>query len=113
VARQNRDDSALFAYCTESEEKLRDELAQRATERMLTTAPVLVPTRRVPLPGEHWSMPGRLKGSLRVEYGTGDTGHAEATFYADRVLRFADKIRHAIRNFVRNAVVSLIGERVP
>jgi hypothetical protein len=113
VARQNMDDHVLFAFCEDNEDKMVHELGERAFERMVAGAPVLVPTRAVPLPGEHWSMPGRLKGSLRREYGRSDTGHAQVVFYADRVLRFAWKHLHAIRKFVRDAVASLIGERVP
>lgn len=111
--RPNWDDHELIAFCDESEDKLVRELGERATERAVAGAPVLVPTRAVPLPGEHWSMPGGLKGSLTTEYGHGADGHAEAVIYADRVYRFAHKHMHAIRAFIGEAVASLIGERVP
>jgi hypothetical protein len=111
--RQNWDDHQLVAFIDESEDKLVRELGERATERAVAGAPVLVPTRAVPLPGEHWSMPGRLKASLSTGYGHGIDGHAEATISADRVYRFAHKHEHAIRAFIGEAVASLIGEQVP
>lgn len=91
------------------------EAVKQATERLAglsyDLAPVLDPARTKP-PGEGWSLPpGHMKGSISVDAGGTDAfGRPYADMRINPVQRFRKKKRHAIRDFVGEALAALWGE---